>query len=177
MLISPNFNQGVKAARTVLPLNGLNHKVDTVAPFLLDCNGLLSIPCYDRLKPEAQVRQRCRPFWFQRNTAVVKSWLVIQWHWFCFQSHCLKSSSVLLFREVLAGDDTKFTATWQWDMFFIYFILKVIASLLFKNNFHMSYATLTDIILQTWIFLLISDLNRLFFLLFMIIFLQYQICV
>ena len=41
MLISPNFNQGVEAAR---PLNGWYHTLSTDAPFLLDCNGLLPIP-------------------------------------------------------------------------------------------------------------------------------------
>ena len=43
-LISPNFNQGVEAARPVSPLNGSYHKVSTVAPFLLDYSGLLPIP-------------------------------------------------------------------------------------------------------------------------------------
>ena len=34
----------MEAARPVSPLNGSYHKVSTVAPFLLDCNGLLPIP-------------------------------------------------------------------------------------------------------------------------------------
>ena len=44
MPISPNFNQGVEAARPVSPLNGSYHKVSTNAPFLLDYSGLLPIP-------------------------------------------------------------------------------------------------------------------------------------
>ena len=44
MHISPNFNQGVKAARPVSPLYGSYHKVSTVVPLLLDCSGLLPIP-------------------------------------------------------------------------------------------------------------------------------------
>ena len=43
MPISWNFNQSVEAARPVSPLNGLYHKVSIVAPFLLDCSGLLPI--------------------------------------------------------------------------------------------------------------------------------------
>ena len=44
MPISLNFNQGVEVARLVSPLNGSNHKLSTVAPFLLDCSSLLPIP-------------------------------------------------------------------------------------------------------------------------------------
>ena len=36
---SPHFNQGVEAAKPVLPLNGSYHKVSTVAAFLLNCSG------------------------------------------------------------------------------------------------------------------------------------------
>ena len=41
--ISPNFNQGMKAAGPVLPLISSYHKVSTVASFLLDCSGSLPI--------------------------------------------------------------------------------------------------------------------------------------
>ena len=47
------------------PLNGSYHKVSTVAPFLLDCSGLLPIPGHVGAAGEAAMT----PFWCQRNAA------------------------------------------------------------------------------------------------------------
>ena len=69
--MSPNFNQGVEAAKPVSSLNGSYHKVQvsTIVPFL---QGLTTHPrSCDWRKPKAHARQRRTPFWCQRNTANV----------------------------------------------------------------------------------------------------------
>ena len=69
--ISPNFNQGVEAARPVSPLNGSYHNESTVAPFC-SMQRLITHPwSCDRRNPEARARQRRTPFGCQRNTAYI----------------------------------------------------------------------------------------------------------
>ena len=62
--ISPNFNQGVEAARPVSPLSkyccAIFARLQRLTTHPRSC---------DRRKPEAQARQWHTPFWCQRNTA------------------------------------------------------------------------------------------------------------
>ena len=56
------FQLKQEAARHVSPLDGSYHQVSTVAPFLLDCSGLLPIPSHVIGVSAVQARQRRHRF-------------------------------------------------------------------------------------------------------------------